>query len=114
MIAAALAAATLATAGSPAPVATPVGVGLREYRVSIYRPSVRRGRIKLNLTNRGEDVHDIAVRRAGRTVAHSALVRAGGRVALRVRLARTGRYSLVCTVADHAERGMRATLRVRR
>jgi hypothetical protein len=102
-----------APAAAPAVRTTPVGVGLREFRISLYRASVRPGVVKLNLGNFGEDVHDIAVRRAGRTYGRSPELRSGTRGVLRVRLRRRGRYRLVCLVADHARRGMRATLRVR-
>ncbi|HMJ35563.1 MAG TPA: hypothetical protein VK501_16765 [Baekduia sp.] len=89
-----------------------VGVGAREFSLAVYRPRVRAGRLKLNLRNLGEDVHDLVVRRSGRTLATLAPVKPGGTGILRVALRTPGRYQLVCTVADHAQRGMRATLRV--
>jgi hypothetical protein len=98
---------------APAARATPVGVGLREFRISLYRTKVHRGVVKLNLRNFGEDVHDVAVRRAGRTYARSAPLGSDTRDVLRVRLRRPGVYTLVCLQADHARRGMRAKLRVR-
>jgi hypothetical protein len=50
---------------------------------------------------------------AVRLYARSAELRSDTRGVLRVRLRRHGRYTLVCLQADHARRGMRATLRVR-
>lgn len=99
---------------APAPV-TSVGIGEREFSVAVYRPRVRPGRLKLNVRNLGEDVHDLVVRRAGRRVgALATVVKPGGTATLRLTLRRTGRYQLVCTVADHEARGMKATLIVSR
>ena len=96
---------------------TSVGVAEREFRVSLYRVRVRPGFVKLNVRNFGEDTHDLVVRgphpfvrERGRIVE----LRAGRRGTLRVRLRREGRYAVVCTLADHEARGMRATLRVSR
>lgn len=93
---------------------TSVGTGLSEYRVALYRTTVRPGVVKFNVTNRGEDPHDLAVRNAkGRVVARLVpQVGPGGRAVLRVKLSTPGRYRLYCTIGDHAARGMRATLRV--
>jgi plastocyanin len=92
---------------------TTVGVGLREYRLSLYRDHVRPGIVKLNLTNFGEDPHDVAVRaRSGRIVAHSAEVASGDRATLTVRLPHAGRFVVFCTLADHERLGMRARLTV--
>jgi plastocyanin len=95
------------------PAATPVGVGEREYAIAIYRPRVRPGRLKLNIRNLGEDVHDLVVKRAGRRVGGTGtVIRPGATATLRLTLRAPGRYLLVCTVADHERRGMRATLTV--
>jgi plastocyanin len=106
--AAALAAAALAS--------TPVGVAEREFRISLYRPVVPPGEVRFNVTNFGEDTHDLAVVRGPRGFrrAYSPEIRAGQRALLTARLTRPGTYSLICTLADHAARGMRAKLVVRR
>jgi plastocyanin len=95
---------------------TAVGVGLREYRVALYRGRVLPGRVRLNLENLGEDGHDLRV--IGPSGAASAVrgtspeVRPGARYTLMVTLRRRGLYRLVCTLADHEARGMVARLRV--
>jgi hypothetical protein len=91
---------------------TAVGIGEREFSIAVYRPRVRAGRLKLHVRNLGEDPHDLVVRRGGRTLATLAPVRPGSTGVLRLTLRTRGRYQLVCTIADHAARGMRATLRV--
>jgi len=112
--------AALASAGSAGaapsarPASTAVGVGEREFRISVYRPVVAPGPLRLNVTNRGEDVHDLVVLdRRGRRLATSGEIGAGARATIRVTLRRAGTYRLLCTRDDHAARGMRAQLRVR-
>lgn len=101
-------------ADAPATTATQaVGVGEREFAIAVYRPKVRRGKVKLNVRNLGEDVHDLVVTRAGKRVgALATVVKPGATATLRLTLRKTGTYRLICTVADHEARGMRATLRV--
>jgi plastocyanin len=94
---------------------TPVGVAEREFRIAVYRPTVRPGRIRLNISNLGEDAHNLVVRSPrGRTLKRSPEIRPGERYALRVTVPTPGRYTLVCTTADHEARGMRTRLRVSR
>jgi hypothetical protein len=94
-----------------APIA--IGVGEREYAIAIYRPRVHPGALRFTIRNLGEDVHDLVIRRAGKRIAAlTAVVKPGATASLRLTLHRIGRYQLVCTIADHEARGMRATLRV--
>jgi uncharacterized cupredoxin-like copper-binding protein len=68
----------------------------------------------VQLQNKGEDVHDLRVRRIGGTRTYAfPLTSPGGRETLTLRLL-PGRYRLWCSVADHAQLGMQAVLRVRR
>lgn len=91
---------------------TAVGVSQREFRLTPYRSRVGAGEVRFNVTNFGEDVHDLVVRDArGRVLARSPEVKAGGRLTLAVNLKR-GRYRLSCDVADHAQRGMRSSFTV--
>ena len=97
----------------PPPVA--VGIGEREFSIAVYRPRVRPGPLKFTIRNYGEDDHDLVVRRGDRRVGGlEDAVKPGGTATLRLTLRQVGRYRLVCTVADHEARGMRATLRVSR
>ena len=113
--AALLVAALAGTAADAAAPSTAVGVGEREFRISLYRSTVPPGTVRFNVTNFGEDAHDLAVvAPGGRQVAISPEIRSGRRHTLAVRLARPGVYRLLCTKLDHPARGMRATLRVKR
>jgi plastocyanin len=106
-------------AGAVAPAAatrtTAVGVGMREYRIALYRSRVPAGRVRLNLENLGEDPHDVRVIGPGGSPAIRATspeVKPGARFTLSVTLRRRGLYRLVCTIADHEARGMVSRLRV--
>jgi hypothetical protein len=85
-----------------------------EYSLVLSRVSLRRGPALIQFVNRGEDPHDLRLRRMGsrRTLVFPEL-RPGGLSELDARL-RTGRYRLWCSLPGHAALGMRAVLRVRR
>lgn len=93
---------------------TNVGVGEREWSISVYRPVVDRGAVRFNVHNFGEDGHDLQVRGpAGFRSRALPEIPSGENGVLTVRFKRSGRYTLVCTLPGHAQLGMRATLRVR-
>ena len=93
--------------------ATPVGVGEREWRISLYRSKVPTGRVKFNVRNFGEDGHDLAVRnRHGRVLGTMPELRPGQTDSLTVRLRRPGRFVVFCSLEGHEELGMRARLTV--
>ena len=92
---------------------TSVGLGMREYRFSVYRPTVHAGRVTFNMTNFGEDAHNLRITGpGGYRSAVSPDVAAGERARFTVHLRRAGLYRLVCLKPGHAAKGMRATLRV--
>jgi plastocyanin len=117
----ALVASLATTEAAPAPAAakklrtTAVGVGLREYRIALYRSRVLPGRVRLNMENLGEDGHDLRVigPTGTQTIrAFSPELKPGTRRTLTVTLRKRGVYTLVCTLADHEARGMISRLRV--
>ena len=94
---------------------TPVGLGMREYRFSVYRPTVHAGRVAFNMTNFGEDAHNLRLTGpGGYRSALSRDVKPGGHLRFKVHLLRAGTYALVCLKPEHAARGMKAKLRVTR
>jgi plastocyanin len=103
-------AAVLAAAGPT----TPVGLGMREYRFSVYRSSVHAGRVAFNMTNFGEDAHNVRLSGPGgyRSAVSRDVSPGGGHLRFTVNLRRAGTYRLVCLKPGHAEKGMKATLRV--
>jgi plastocyanin len=117
-IAAALVAAVLGglgVASAGAMRSTAVGVSEREYRISVYRKTVRPGTVRFNVTNFGEDAHDLTVlTKKGTVLAGSDEIRSERTATLKVRLTKPGTYRLVCLRLDHQARGMRATIVVKR
>jgi plastocyanin len=92
---------------------TSVGLGMREYRFSVYRPTVHAGRVTFNMTNFGEDAHNLRLTGpGGYRSSVSPDVAAGQRARFTVHLLRAGTYRLVCLKPGHAAKGMKATLRV--
>lgn len=91
-----------------------VQVSADEFTLTLSRPSIKRGPAIVELVNYGEDDHDLALRRTARG---ARTFRIGtvlpGRTGELERSLLPGRYRLWCTLADHAARGMRATLVVR-
>ena len=109
---AALALAAPATAAAPARLL----VGAREFHLTLSRPSIKAGPAIIQLVNYGEDDHDLRLRRiGGKRVYKIGIVSPGGSDVgeLDARLL-PGKYKLWCSLADHAARGMRVTLIVKR
>lgn len=91
-----------------------LGVSATEFHLTLSRGSVKAGRVIVQLQNAGQDVHDLRLRRIGGKRTYSLPVTTpGGRSTLTLRLL-PGRYRLWCSLANHAQLGMRAVLRVRR
>jgi plastocyanin len=85
-----------------------------EFSYSLSRTQLKPGTVVIELANFGQDAHDLRVQRVGaRHIAGTPVVEPGGRAELTLRLA-PGRYSFWCSVADHRQRGMHATLIVSR
>lgn len=83
-----------------------------EFRFTASRGSMPAGPLRLQVRNIGEDDHDLRVVGPGGTVrAQTGVVKPGKLGEIRILLPR-GRYTLVCGIADHAARGMRARLTV--
>jgi hypothetical protein len=85
-----------------------------EYSLVLSRQSIVRGPTLIQFLNRGEDPHDLKLRRVGGSrVVSLPETRAGAITDADVRL-RTGIYRLWCSLPGHRALGMRAKLRVRR
>ncbi len=87
-----------------------------EYSLTLSRGSVKRGPALIQFLNRGEDPHDLRLRRIGASAARTVSapeVAPGRLVDLGARL-RSGRYRLWCSLPGHRQRGMHAVLTVRR
>jgi hypothetical protein len=89
-----------------------VQVVAQEFRYSLSRSRVRSGRVIVELVNRGQDTHDLDLRRIGSTHIFRFPSVLPGQIVDRELKLRSGRYLLWCAIADHNERGMHAVLRV--
>jgi plastocyanin len=97
------------------PVADPwsVSVGSTEFAFTLSQPSVAAGDVRIQFDNRrGEDPHDLVLRRAGTVVAHFGVL-AAGVLTFRTIALRAGSYDLLCPLEGHVAAGMSATLTVR-
>ncbi len=110
---AALASVGVRVAGSsPAPAR--VQIVAREYSYTLSRLHVKAGTAILELDNFGQDPHDLRVQRVGsKHVAKLGEVAPGKYADLTLHLP-PGRYSLWCSIANHRQKGMHATLIVTR
>ena len=89
-----------------------VQVVAQEFSYSLSRTKVRAGRVIVELVNRGQDTHNLDVRRIGGTrIFRFPSVQPGQVVDRELKLL-PGRYLLWCAIADHREQGMHAVLRV--
>jgi hypothetical protein len=103
--------AALALAGTPAP--TRVQVTAKEFYFVVSRRLVKHGPAIVELVNYGEDPHDLRIQRVGaRHIAGTPEVQPDGYYDLNVTLLR-GTYKLWCSIANHRQLGMQATLVVR-
>ena len=97
---------------APPPPPARVQVVAQEFRYSLSRSTVRAGHVIVELVNRGQDTHDLDMRRVGGTrIFRFPSVQPGQVVDRELKLV-PGRYVLWCAIADHRERGMHAVLRV--
>lgn len=106
--------AVLAAALSWHPTPARLGVSAKEFHLVLSRPSVKAGRVEIELQNDGEDVHDLRLRRIGGTRTYFVpSTKPGRRRTIEISLL-PGRYRLWCSIADHRALGMQTLLRVRR
>ncbi len=95
-----------------APAGGSVRVTGKEYAFDPSTIVVRSaGTLRLTLDNEGSLAHNIKVEKDGRVLGGTPAFPAGESRSATVRLA-SGTYDFLCTVGDHAELGMKGTLKV--
>jgi len=87
-----------------------------EMSLILSRAKVDPGRAIIQFINSGEDVHDLQVKRKGAqdVQRETGMVDPGQQDEVELKLRRDSRYQLWCSVADHRDLGMEATLKVKR
>jgi hypothetical protein len=108
----------LAATASPAGSATTTGperllVTADEWSLFLSKTKLRPGEAIVELYNRGEDAHDVRIKRGGRS-GYVPIPETGSEQSTRIRTSfKAGkRYVLWCSLANHRELGMEAELRV--
>ena len=107
----------LALAASPASSAAPnperLLVTADEWSLVLSKRKLDPGKAIVELYNRGEDAHDVRIKRGGRS-RYVPIPETGSEESNRVetRFKRGKRYVLWCSLAGHRELGMEAELRV--
>ena len=95
-----------------APASGSVRVAAKEYSFSPSTIVMKRaGTLRVTLANKGTLAHDIKVEKDGRVIGGTPPFPAGETRSASVRLA-SGTYEFICTVGDHAQLGMKGTLKV--
>ncbi|MFL5829202.1 MAG: hypothetical protein ACJ76X_04735 [Solirubrobacteraceae bacterium] len=90
----------------------------QEWSLWRSRSSVPAGRVSVQLWNRGQDAHDLRIRRLnrhGHLVGHAQAVALTGSGAIRHATwhLRAGKYLIYCSLPQHRKRGMHTRLMVR-
>jgi plastocyanin len=111
-VSAACAAAAVPAAASGPVYPARVQVAADEFTLTPSRSRIKAGPAIVQLSNFGEDPHDLRLRRTGGTRTYAIATTApGDDTNLEVKLL-PGRYTLWCSIADHRRRGMQTTLLV--
>lgn len=86
-----------------------------EWSILLSQPKLPAGPSLLEFRNRGEDPHDLRIRRlGGKRVRQLPEIGPGALTDLELRLRRGSSYRLWCSLDGHRELGMQAKLRVTR
>jgi plastocyanin len=106
----ALTAPTVATAKKK-PKPQKVVVRATEYHFALTKRVVKRGVVSFTVLNQGSEVHDFKV---NGKVPKSRFLAAGTRQTIKIRFTKPGRYQYLCTIGEHAVRGMQGVLIVKK
>jgi hypothetical protein len=98
---------------SDPPLPTFVSAAAREFSLTLSRPLVGAGNVRIELRNSGEDPHNLVVSPEGtHTPLASFSILDPGRYERRTVELAPGRYQLWCSLEGHEAKGMNVTLRV--
>ncbi len=105
-----------APSGASSPAAAPAArllVTATEFRFALSRATLPAGSALVQLSNRGEDPHDLVLRRVRAASGGRGVETAPGATSERSVRLRPGRYVLFCSLPGHRTKGMQARLSVR-
>jgi hypothetical protein len=117
LVAAALLSVSVAGAKPAEPVPDRVGVRGSEFDLILSKAKVKPGRVIVQFVNGGEDPHDLKLQRLADGVQTGpelggGVVAPGAYENLDLRLKKGSRYVMWCSLSDHRQRGMEATLKI--
>jgi plastocyanin len=93
------------------PAASHLGVKAVEWHYTLSRPEVSAGEVVVELDNQGEDSHNLKLQREGSGEAPLEVPEAAAAAQTSARLdLPPGTYHLYCSLYQHEEKGMNATL----
>jgi len=92
--------------------ATPqkITIGATEYAFAMSKKTVKKGTVTFTLLNKGDEPHDFKVQ--GKTP-KSRILAGGQRQTFSIKFPKAGRYQYVCTIGEHALKGMQGVLIVK-
>ena len=100
-----------AASPQPPPPSVPhVQVTAVEYGLTLSRGSVPAGKVVLELVNRGQDEHNLNAAPLEGPLTASIANTAAGAVVDETLEMRPGSYTLFCSLPEHEQKGMKATL----
>jgi plastocyanin len=99
------------TAPAAKPKPQKVVVRATEYHFALTKRVVKRGVVSFTVLNQGSEVHDFKV---NGKVPKSRFLAAGTRQTIKIRFTKPGRYQYLCTIGEHAVRGMQGVLIVKK
>jgi plastocyanin len=89
-----------------------VQVTATEYAFSLSRTSVPAGKVVVEFVNKGQDEHNLNVLPHEGELAGSFANTQSGGIRDSTMVLHPGSYTLFCSLPEHAQKGMRATLMV--
>jgi plastocyanin len=98
----------------PPPPPARVQVVAREFSFALSRQTIRAGAAIVELSNGGQDAHDLRMQRVGGRRVYVWPTTPAGEIADRTFTLLPGRYRLWCSTANHRALGMVATLLVKK
>jgi hypothetical protein len=99
-------------ATTPSPPLLPSRVAVDEYEYSVVagHQLVAAGRVELNVSNIGQDDHNLTISRDGAPIAQTPVLHPGDPATTISPQLAPGTYRLYCSLYDHDQLGMHATL----
>jgi plastocyanin len=86
-------------------------VAMSEYKFAIPKKTFKVGKVTFALANTGDEVHDFKVN--GKTP-KSRFLAAGAKQTITINFTKPGRYQYLCTIGEHAIKGMQGVLTIKK